>query len=499
MALTYGLTLTNTEKAPNMTPQRKAKLTKAYVEGISFEQPNPDKPIASYFIRDMETQGFALRITSNNMKTFYAERTLNNKRCLVHCGQFPETTTAQARDLAKVALEQIRIGINPNHIVKEQKFATAAKQDALDNTLGEAFTRYKKQHGLDSDLPLGTKYSPTQRDLIMCEKHLEHTVLWKTPFHLINIEIIDQAFTALKAKVIKNNKSKNVTGVATVNKFYRYCCAAYNKEANRLDYAGINQFTKWLKDAKPEKTSRRSRELPMESKSGKLWLQTVAKLRNNKAFSKRVMADYILLTLLWGTRRGEANLLEMENVFFDTESVVFRDTKNGKDHWLPVGKHVMAILKNRIEENEKYFQKKPARRSQWLFPSRERGKHITSPNKVLDDINREAGIEIDLHDLRRTFVGIALSTTKDSLLTKLSVNHSSGTSDITASYFSVQAKLKTLRPYFEQWEQKLLGLAGIIEPEPESDKLKEMMETLKKDPALLAVLKAQLGEGTLSP
>ena len=78
------------------------------------------------------------------------------------------------------------------------------------------------------------------------------------------------------------------------------------------------------------------------------------------------------------------------------------------------------------------------------------------------------------------------------MLTKLSVNHSSGTSDITASYFSVQSKLKTLRPYFEEWEQRLLALAGIVEGIPDEDTLATLIEKLKLKPELMAQLKQQL-------
>ena len=478
-----------------MTPTtRKAKITDAFVKAVSFEPSSPTEK--SYKIRDTMMQGFVLRLTAGGAKTFYAERKLNGKRCSFNCGPYPALTVTAAKKMADEKLHLMRQGIDPNIKRIEEKLATAEKQKQLGNTFAEVFRRYQQQHGLyraDSSLTPSTKIdklSNTQKDLMCVEKRLSNTPLWRTPFHLITTDIITETFRQVKKVIQKRNP--NQTGVATINKTYRYCIAAYNKEDERIDYQGRNQFALWLSQTKPEKTNRRNRELVLDTDSGKAWLRNIAEMRKDPRFHRRVMADYILLTLLWGTRKNEANELDMENVFFDRKALVFRNTKNGKDHWLPFGPLVEDILQQRKIDNEAWFAKNPKRKSNWIFPSIKYGKHLTEPRNAVEAVNEKAGVTISLHDLRRTFVGETMSTTKDSLLTKLSVNHSSGTSDITASYFSVQSKLKALRPYFEEWELRLLTLAGIVEKMQDGDGLATIIEKLKLRPELMAQLIQQL-------
>lgn len=484
--------------SPKRQAERTAKLTDVFVRDASFDPPTKSPNAKSYFIRDTVLPGFAIRITANDAKTFYAERKLNGKRCLFNCGSYPATTVTQARKAASVALSEIRQGFDPNIKVIENKIITAQKKVMLDNTFGACFKRYMEQHGLTFDDTGNRKELPdksnTQRDLLGVEKRLSCLTMWKTPFHLLEINLITAAFQQVGKDIFNQHQNQtNVTGVATINKTYRYCVAAWNKEANRTDYIGPNPFIKWKDDIKPERTKSRTRELMLESNAGTDWLKGIAKMRNDPKFHRRVIADYILLTLLWGTRKNEANKLEWRHIQFDTQCVVFRDTKNGKDHWLPFGDYVKDILLQRKTDNEKWIAENSKRQCGWIFPSRIYGKKLSEPRNAMSEVNISAGITISLHDLRRTFVGETMSATKDSLLTKLSVNHSSGNSDITASYFSIRAKLKTLRPYFQEWEKRLLNLAGVIETNLEDDEvMKALLETIKTRPDLVPALKQHL-------
>lgn len=64
--------------------------------------------------------------------------------------------------------------------------------------------------------------------------------------------------------------------------------------------------------------------------------------------------------------------------------------------------------------------------------------------------------------------------------------------NITASYFSIQSKLRTLRPYFEEWEKRLLTLAGIAKEDKKEKSLKLLLDILKLEPELIPLLKEQL-------
>jgi len=52
--------------------------------------------------------------------------------------------------------------------------------------------------------------------------------------------------------------------------------------------------------------------------------------------------------------------------------------------------------------------------------------------------------------------------------------------------------LKALRPYFEEWELRLLTLAGIVEKMQDGDGLATIIEKLKLRPELMTQLIKQL-------
>jgi len=224
-----------------------------------------------------------------------------------------------------------------------------------------------------------------------------------------------------------------------------------------------NPFTDWKSKYKPAETPRRSTSLDTDTDDAKKWLKTISKWKADTVYHKRVMADYVFLTLLWGTRKNEALSLEFKHIYFDRKALSIVDTKNGVAHWIPITPLVEKLLQNRRTENEirNDKSKNPVGVSPYVFPSRRLDKHLTEPSSFLEDAKKESGLKINLHDLRRTFAGEIFLLSGDALTTKLALNHSSGTDDITATYIMIKAKLEALRPLFEQREQRLFKLAGL--------------------------------------
>jgi integrase len=141
------------------------------------------------------------------------------------------------------------------------------------------------------------------------------------------------------------------------------------------------------------------------------------------------------------------------------------ETKNGSAHWIPITPLVKQILLARIQDNKAPRNvKKHIVDTPYVFPSRFFDKHLTEPSALLEKADQESGLTIRLHDLRRTFAGeIFNKSGRDSLTTKLAMNHSSGTDDITASYMMIEPKLEALRPLFEEREKRLFKIAGVFE------------------------------------
>lgn len=131
----------------------------------------------------------------------------------------------------------------------------------------------------------------------------------------------------------------------------------------------------------------------------KLWWDAVEALRNNedgRARANDIVADYLLLSLLWGGRRSEVLSLKWENIDLRGKAVVFKDTKNRKDHEFPLTPYAEKILGRRRES---------ANDTVWVFPAPRKSKtgHLTEPKFAMAAVIKASGVQFSAHDLRRTF------------------------------------------------------------------------------------------------
>ena len=114
-------------------------------------------------------------------------------------------------------------------------------------------------------------------------------------------------------------------------------------------YPAVSPFN-GLSDARPgwEKSHARSRIVAQgEGDLARWWsaVDAVCDLKN-PAHSSNVIADYLKLALLWGSRRAELLKLRWEHVNFDGGYVLLpgATTKSGRDHIIPLTRHARAIL-----------------------------------------------------------------------------------------------------------------------------------------------------------
>jgi len=122
-------------------------------------------------------------------------------------------------------------------------------------------------------------------------------------------------------------------------------------------------------------------------------------------------ADYLLLTLLWGMRRGESARFMWRDRIDSAEAATrswidlkggkafVADAKNRSDHEFPLGPCASQILRLRFAERGA---------SPWVFPARSAQKqgdlHYSAPSVALATIRERAEIKtLRGHDLRRTF------------------------------------------------------------------------------------------------
>jgi len=485
----------------------KVKFTKTLVKELKFNPravgQNPDGSVITrlvppnlkdYFINDSQLKGFKIRITANGEKTYYAQKKMGTTFCRYKIGNVSEIDLEGskhepgARQLAMEALLLIGQGKDPNLLKKQNKVKQAAIKDREKFVFSVAFDDYQ-HHRKD-----GNQFSQkTLNDHKQTLRLLGKSQLWKTPFDEITAELIEDALAPLYEM-----------SAATGNKHYRICRAAWRRSALLKAVNGmtpISPFQQWAKAFPPPETPTRETYLETDSAKGKVWLQTIAAGRNSDEFSHRVFGDFLLLTLLWGTRLGEGTTLRREHVSFEERAVVCMDTKNGKNHWIPLTPLAAEVLRNRFEDNEKPRNKKgqPRDHGGWVFPSRNAGKHILEPEKLLELANETSALKINLHDLRRSFSGEMWEMIGDGLTVKIAMNHSDAKSDVTVGYMQIKPKLNMLRPYFEKRERWLFDLAGIKKAEPIENEISldsgmlELMRKLQSNPDVLALLKLQHG------
>ena len=212
---------------------------------------------------------------------------------------------------------------------------------------------------------------------------------------------------------------------------------------------------------------------PMQLRDGSLGRFLDALWQRRKIDNYKTACDYLLLTLLWGTRRGEAAPLRWHHRISDRQSkisswvdleggtVSFFDTKNRFNHTLPLAPGARRILVLR-EEASREDPMVPGSGPEWVFPARSsRAKlgHYLDSKAILDGLRKTAAIEeLRTHDLRRTFSTVAEEMASYAVLKRM-LNHRA-ISDVTGRYPKVDPE--RLMEEMARVEKAILESAPIV-------------------------------------
>lgn len=151
------------------------------------------------------------------------------------------------------------------------------------------------------------------------------------------------------------------------------------------------------------------------------WYKAVSS--QSKTRQERTARDIFLLGLFTGLRKTEIMSLKWEDIDLRSRILTARNTKNHRDHSLPLPDFLIRLLRERKPDTGK---------SPYVFP----GKDLTVRIRDIDDsrfrVIDESGIKFTIHDLRRTFATIAAEMGIPPYLLKKLLNHKSG--DVTEGY-----------------------------------------------------------------
>jgi integrase len=173
------------------------------------------------------------------------------------------------------------------------------------------------------------------------------------------------------------------------------------------------------------------------------WFKAVLSLRSH------TLRDYLILLILTGMRRGEAATLRWSDVNFEENTITMRDTKNRKDHALPLSDYLLRMLTNRrllVPTKEPF-----------VFPGAVSGSHISLFSKSHSQVIKKSGVQFMLHDLRRTFITNAEALDIQFVTIQKLANHSDAS--ITAKY--VVRNVDRLRAPMQAITDSILSQAGL--------------------------------------
>ncbi len=441
-----------------------------------FAEEDTPEGMRDWFLRDARLPGFAVRVTRGGI-SFYAQRKLSGQPCRFHCGAWPQTRLKLARERADDALKKMTAGIDPNRKKKTATDEIAEHREKSRKTFGKMFAQDAISRASSKDKPGFTEAGgvadapTTARDRRDVQKWLEGLPIWKMP----TVEVGPDDLSVMMSEITK------VRGSPSALKCWRYARAAWGRQENK---PGEDPFDYWLSKNTLPKIAPRQTSISTDEEKGKNWLRSVAALRTmegSRAFSRRVQADFTILSLCWGSRRSEASCLLAEDVDFERACVFFRDTKNSRTHAFPLTPGCAQILKARLEDNAAprgRDVKKAAKGETYyipnhIFPSPKRGRHLVEARTALGAGKDGSGLKIVLHDLRRGFAGAvamdAFSHGAGLSVVKLAMNHADATNDVTWGY--IQTKLTILRPMYLAQERRVFESAGLEALLPNESKL----------------------------
>lgn len=414
------------------------KLTKSYIDSIPYTQSG------QRFYRDTEIRGFGLRV-GTSAKAYFVETKVDGKVCRVTIGKHGVFTPDQARSEAKRHLVDMAKGVNPNDVKAEKRVKAITFGEVFEDFLA-ARKALKPRTIYDYRRLMGI-LPPTERKMKDPRQEAVTFSDWQSK----------PVTEITKDMVVKRHALMGTRSEAQANLAMRFLRSVFNFAIARYDDSKghaliadnpvrrLSETKAWYKVGRKQ-TLIKSHEL-------KSWIQAVLALEDDvKVVGAKhgVVRDYLLLVLFTGLRRQEAAQLNWHDVDFKAKTVTARDTKNHKDHTLPLSDFLFDLLESRYEK----------RINDYVFGGNGKNGYLVEPRKQMERVTRDSGVIFTVHDLRRTFITIAESLDIPAYALKSLANHSMS-NDVTAGY--IVADVERLRAPMQKITDYILRCAGLRE------------------------------------
>ena len=407
--------------------------------------------------KDKVLAGLYQRVTNKSSTwAVKARRRGSNSVVTVTIGPCSLFSASKARVAAKEILALLAEGKHPNELRREEfskEQALKAEQRARSVTL---------RQGLEEFLAIGDRKPHTIKD---CRQTIERNFGdWlDRPLNSISgkdvqdrfVSILDRVRTAREKLNQKQVTEKlpvtsfnNKPGQGEAQRAFRYLRAVFNMvmadevngkpilDRNPVDILRAKKITKAL-------IPRERYLLPKERED----LYDELTQCSHPEYKGPLLAndvDFTFLMLMTGLRVDEARQLRWKNINFKESIFTAEDTKNRRNHTLPMTPAVERLFKRRFNTHGKS--------SEWVFPSPIDPTKCASMSRTFERLQQATGITFTAHDLRRTVATIASEMGYDLERIGAVLNHKK--SGITARY--VQTTIGSLRETLQAVEDEVL-------------------------------------------
>lgn len=448
-------------KAPKAPPNQTIKLTDAVAKGASLPK------TGDYILRDINHRsiGLALRVYASGVKSWIVQKKLARAPRRFVLGHFPDMGYRKAIEEAKVVAAKVSQGIDPNLETRQRERETEDQLALEKMTVSSVFAEFL-------DYARQELSTETIKDYERSKELLGSGPLWKMPLLEMRGAHLEAEYRRLKARAKKGATSQG--GATQASKTLRALRAAFNRKLITAEIEAADPFAK-LNAILPGwyRTKQRKTIIAQAAGDLKRWWDAVEQLRNRaspQAKDSPTIADYLVLSLLFGGRRSETLRLEWENVNFKSKYVYFPadTTKSKRDHYIPFGPYAEGVLLRRHKANQEAnppsaYVFNASRRGRKNKDTGEQGKrtHIKEPKRAIEMVTAISGIKFTPHDLRRTFGTIFAELPVSEFTVEQALNHAPRT---TAGKHYVQTRLEPLRKSYIAFEKAILSEARVKVP-----------------------------------
>ncbi|CAE34501.1 tyrosine-type recombinase/integrase [Bordetella bronchiseptica] len=392
------------------------KLTKQVVDGL----PTPATGQAFHWCS--VTPGFAVRVTASGAKSYIVQGRVNSKTCRYTIGPCELLGTDEARKRALARLLEMHDGMNPQVERKRRQAQGVTLREVMEDYVENKRTKH------------GTLRDSSQADIKRCVT--QHLADWADkPVASITREACVKRFRELSA-----------TAPTTANQVFRNLRALCNwaRETNvapdgSYPILPINPVVQAFKSVTWNKEVTREEFVPL-AKVGAVW-NMLAERSNAQIYTTAdvTAAHLVMFLILTGARIGEGSALHWKDVRLDDEvpSFTFTQTKNHNEVTIPLSTQLHALLAAR------YSARRPD--EEYVFPSRTgtREPHMQDARGTMQRVSKIAGLHLHNHDLRRTFLAIAIECGVEMWKAEILTNHLPQT--VTLKHYTQTRDLRYLQ------------------------------------------------------